>query len=420
MINVNDYKGASDSDRIEAAIRDRRGRVVVISRRESEIEPERDWWLLDRAILLPADTTVIIRNCKIKLSDRCRDNFFRSANCGIGIANPEPISNIHIRGVGDAVLEGADHPRSTGDSSKILARPCPKNFSGSPNPTFEDFHRHTYGTDAGKEGESQNGDWRNIGVLMANVDHLSIDNIRIIEPHAWSISLEKCSNAKITRIEFKACMTRVIDGAKQNVENQDGINLRNSCHDVLISDITGPTGDDVVALTAIASQEPPFKGGSFRSTHVMSNDYSDREKGIHNVIIRNILAYPAGGCAILRFLATDGAEIRNVSVDNIVDTSPDDHHGCAGILVGAYPGEIGEPGCKYGDQQEYSLFNINISNLVTNTRCSLYMPGGLVNSTISNIVNRNPSGMAIDDIRPDLKVNVKYSNICDCASNDKQ
>ena len=420
MINVNDYKGASDNDRIEAAIKDRKGRVVVISPRESEIEPERDWWLLDRAILLPADTTIILRNCKIKLSDKCRDNFFRSANCGIGIDNPEPLSNIHIQGVGNAVLEGADHPRATGDGSKILGCPCPKNFTGAANPTFEDFHRHTYGTDAGKDGESQKGDWRNIGILMANVDHLSIDNIRIIEPHAWSISLEKCSYAKITRIELKACMTRVIDGAEHNVENQDGINLRNSSHDVLISDITGTTGDDVVALTAIASQHRRYNGGAFCSTHVMSNDYSNREKGIHNVIIRNILAYPAGGCAILRFLATDGAEIRNVSVDNIVDTSPDDFHARAGILVGGHPGEIGEPGSKYGDQQEYSLFNINISNLVTNTSCSLYMPGGLVNSTISNIVNRNPNGKAINDIRPDLKINVKYSNICDCATIDKQ
>ena len=238
MRTVNDFAGKTDNDRIDEAIRNRHGDIVVIPPRVSDIEPERDWWLLDRAILLPENTTVLLQNCRIKLSDKCRDNFFRSANCGLGIENPQPIGNIHIRGVGDCVLEGADHPRATGDSSKFIACPCPKNFSGSPNPTFNDFHRHSYGTDGGKEGESENGDWRNIGILMANVHHLSIENIRIVEQHAWAISLENCSFGHLNHIEFKACMTRVIDGAEQNVENQDGINLRNGCHDVIISDIT--------------------------------------------------------------------------------------------------------------------------------------------------------------------------------------
>ena len=177
MGNVNSYAGSSDNEQIEAAIRDRKNGPVVISARISEREPERNWWLLDRAVLLPENTTVIIENCKIKLSDSCRDNFFRSANCGLGIDEPEKISDIHICGIGRAILEGADHPRATGDGGKVLAWPCPKNFSGAEHPSFEDLHRHSYGTDAGKPGESQNGDWRNIGILMANVDHLTIENL---------------------------------------------------------------------------------------------------------------------------------------------------------------------------------------------------------------------------------------------------
>ena len=106
MKTANDYQGLTDNERIEAAIREREGNIVIIPQRKSNIEPERTWWLLDRAILLPSDTTVILENCRIKLSDNCRDNFFRSANCGLGIEDPEPISNIHIRGVGNAVLEG--------------------------------------------------------------------------------------------------------------------------------------------------------------------------------------------------------------------------------------------------------------------------------------------------------------------------
>jgi hypothetical protein len=377
----------------------------------SDIEPERDWWLLDRAILLPENTTILLQNCRIKLSDKCRDNFFRSANCGLGIENPLPIGNIHIRGVGDCVLEGADHPRATGDSSKFIACPCPKNFSGSPNPTFNDFHRHSYGTDGGKEGESENGDWRNIGILMANVHHLSIENIRIVEQHAWAISLENCSFGHLNHIEFKACMTRIIDGAEQNVENQDGINLRNGCHDVIISDITGTTGDDVVALTCIASTLHPYVGGGLHTTHVMSNDYTNREKGIYNVIIRNVLASPAGGCCMVRLLATDGAEIRNVVIDGIVDTSPADFHSWCSILVGERTGLVGEPGYPYGTVSEECLFDISISNIISNAKSAVFIPGGLLQSSISNVSNRYKQGKTLDCRAPQLMKDVLMSNI---------
>ena len=411
MRTVNDFAGKTDNDRIDEAIRNRNGDIVVIPPRVSDIEPERNWWLLDRAILLPENTTILLQNCRIKLSDKCRDNFFRSANCGLGIENPELIGNIHIRGVGDCVLEGADHPRATGDSSKFIACPCPKNFTGSPNPTFNDFHRHSYGTDGGKEGESENGDWRNIGILMANVHHLSIENIRIVEQHAWGISLENCSFANLNHIEFKACMTRIIDGAEHNVENQDGINLRNGCHDVIISDITGTTGDDVIALTCIASCYHPHKGGGLHSTHVMSNDYTNREKGIYNVIVRNILASPAGGCCMVRLLATNGAEIRNVVIDGIVDTSPANFHSWCSVLVGEHIGLVGEPGYPYGDVSEECLFDISISNVISNAGSAVFIPGGLLNSSISNVSNRNLNGKTLDCRAPQLMTGVLTSNI---------
>lgn len=411
MKNVNDYAGATDNERIEAAIRDRGGEAVVIPPRKSSVEPERHWWRLDRAILLPSDTTVILENCRIKLSDVCRDNFFRSANCGLGIEEPERLANIHIQGVGRCVLEGADHPRSTGDSSKLLACPCPKNFGDPEHPTFNDLHRHSYGTDAGKAGESQTGDWRNIGILMANVDHLSIENLHLVEQHAWGISLEACTDASVRHIDFKACMTRVIDGARQNNENQDGVNLRNGCENVVISDITGTTGDDVVALTCIASEFRQRKAGSLENTQVLSNDWTKREKGIRNVIIRNILASPAGGCLMIRLLATDGAEIRNVVIDGVIDNSPDGFHTWASVEMGGGVGLIGEPGYPYGTILEKCLFNITVSNVISNANCGVAIHGGLVDSAISNVISRNPAGQAVHVDAPELLVGVKMTAV---------
>ena len=172
MVNVNDFHGLCDNDVIEKAIANKGvDGIVVISPRMSDVEPERSYWLLDRAILLPENTTLILRNCMLKLSDRCRDNFIRSANCGLGIEDPRRIQNIHIRGEGLCVLQGADHPRSTGDGGKLLANPCPfevedlcrladwipEERKRSGQLEFLERHDHTYGTDYGKAGESQKG-----------------------------------------------------------------------------------------------------------------------------------------------------------------------------------------------------------------------------------------------------------------------
>ena len=173
----------NDSKFINEAIQNRGSDgVVIIPPRSSVFETERDCWLLDSAILLPSNTTIVLQNCKIKLSDKCRDNFFRTANSGLGIEDPEKLENIHIRGEGNCILLGADHPRAVGDESKILSNPCPYKDEDlckyaawipeerrlSKELKFSDKHDHSFGTDAEKETESQMGDWRGIGILFAN------------------------------------------------------------------------------------------------------------------------------------------------------------------------------------------------------------------------------------------------------------
>ena len=81
MVYADDFICDNDSSVIQGAIENRNADgIVVITPRCSETEPERDHWLLDRAILLPANTTIILQNFTIKLSDKCRDNF-----CLIGV-----------------------------------------------------------------------------------------------------------------------------------------------------------------------------------------------------------------------------------------------------------------------------------------------------------------------------------------------
>lgn len=418
MINANDFHGATDSDTLEKAVENRTADgIVLIPPRESDIEPERAYWLIDRAVLLPENTTVVLQNCMIKLSDKCRDNFFRTANCGFGFPDPAPIRNVHIRGEGLCVLQGADHPRATGDSSKLQHNPCPhrpediiaidadwvpEERKRSGKLDFWDVHNHSYGTDAGKENESRYGDWRGIGILFANAKDFSIENLRIVESHGWGISLEACSYGRIEKIDFDARMSKEIDGMLMNMENQDGIDIRNGCHHVTISDITGETGDDVIALTAIVPDKETYRpGGSLRSTHVMHNDWSRRERDIHDIIIRNVTAF-SYLCWLLRLLPAN-TKIYNVVIDGLIDARPAGHPNGGTLLLG--------DGGGYGANQPESMSGIIISNVICASSTAVTLAGYMKDSVITNVVNRNPDTPVLRVVRENGMENVITSGL---------
>jgi len=418
MVNVLDFKGNDDSQRIEQAIahRDADG-IVVIPPRSADAQSSRTHWLIDRTILLPENTTIVLQNCRIKLSDRCRDNFFRSANCGLGIEENEPLRNIHIRGEGYCVLEGADHPRAVGDGSKLLKNPCPyekedllrladwipEERKSAGIVTFGDRHNRSFGTDAGRENESQYGDWRGVGILLAAVEHFSIENISMIDTHGWAISLEACTHGRVQKIHFEMTMSKEIDGLRQNMENQDGINLRNGCSHIIVSDITGRTGDDVVALTAIANPSRPYKpGGSLRTTHVMHNDWTRRDPHIHDIIVRNVAAY-SNICLVVGIRPIALARIWNVVVDGIIDTSPDPTTSRAVI-------QLGEPDHQYGVNEPDAMKSITISNVISNSQSAILVKGILSDSVIANVVQNTPDRPVMIVERENGLNNVQTSN----------
>ncbi|MBR6747938.1 MAG: hypothetical protein IKM07_03285 [Clostridia bacterium] len=424
MINANDCLCLTDNETIDYAIAHRSADgIVVIPPRVSHIEPERSYWLLDRAILLPGNTTVVLQNCKLKLSDRCRDNFFRTANCGFGFPDPAPIENVHIRGEGLCILEGADHPRATGDSSKLQHNPCPhhpadiiaidadwvpRERKQSGKLGFWDVHNHSYGTDAGNPDESQYGDWRGIGVLFARARHFSVSGLRIVESHGWGISMEDCSYGRIEKIDFDARMHKEIDGMVMNMENQDGIDIRNGCHHITITDITGQTGDDVIALTAIVPNQETFRpGGSLCSTHVMPNDWSKRERDIHDIIIRNVTAF-SYLCWVIRLLPAN-TNIYNVVIDGVIDARPADSEPVGGTLL------LGDGG-GYGDNQPESMRGISISNVICASGTAVTLAGYMKDSVISNVVNKNPAIPVLQVIRPDGMTNVVTAGLVQAGS----
>jgi hypothetical protein len=386
VFTPNDFEG-TDATRINRAVEAAaaQGGRVVIPRWNIRGGQPRDTWLLDEAVLLCNDTTLELDHCRIKLSDRCRDNFFRSANCGLGISDIHPLRNIHIRGIGGATLEGADHPRATGDSAKRL---------GS----------QTYGTDARLGTESPTGDWRNIGILLAFVENFSIESLTIKDSHCWAISLERCAHGTLRDIDFASSGFTMIDGVRQTILNQDGIDLRLGYHDILIENITGYTGDDLVALTAYARSDR-LAG---RTGSSMVSDLHDRGEGrddIRHVILRDIKGYCRGGHHIVRLLNTSGLRMHDVVLDGLIDTSPAGMHCKAAVKIGdrAYGSGV----APLGDTSR-----IIVNNVISRATHTILIGGTLADSIIGNVVRYDADGEAVTvDQGAHALRNVSISNV---------
>ena len=371
FIDPNDFSG-SDIEKIQSAVQASLscGGVVRIPRRKADSSSSRDFWLIDSAILLPEGTTVILANCRIKLSDECRDNFFRSANCGPGIGEVKELSSIHILGVGSSVLEGADRPRATGDSGKTLGE-------------------RTFGTDAGKEGREQKGDWREIGILFAHVNDFSISNISIVNSHCWAISLEYCRNGKVRDVHFQSRGTRFIDGKEVPNLNQDGLDLRRGCRHILIENITGSTGDDLIALTGL--EAPVREAGIFGSTAICGSTGIPELEEIAYITIRNVCGHCAGGHHIVRFLNNKSVKMHHILLDGLMDTSSGACRDYAAIRIGD---------AKYGLVPFGGTSSFQISHVQSRAKAAILISGTLSESTISDVINWNPDTVPVT-VSPD-------------------
>ena len=376
--NPNQFKG-TDSERIEqavAAVKAQGGGKIVMTRREDA--DGRDFWLIDRAILLDSNMTLVIDDCTIKLSDASRDNFIRSANCGLGITDVRRLHDIHIIGVGNALLLGADKPRSTGDGGKAIS--CSSSYYGAPQGP------RSYGTDEGKDGEHQKGDWRNIGVLLTYLDRFSVRNLAIKDSHCWAMSHEHCSDGLLSHLHFESTSRKVIDGKEERLLNQDGIDLRQGCHRITIENITGFTGDDLIALTTIGGGKAD--AGVETSTMVAGTKPTD-DDDISHVIIRDVLGHSAGRCQIVRFLNSNGTKIHDIILENVIDDStPADR---ANVTI-----RIGDKNPAFGGVTPLGdTYGFIISNIHSYSRHCIMVAGSLSESIISNVINHNPAAEPI-------------------------
>ena len=307
FIDPNRYELASDAARIQAAVDEARAsggavRIPRINARTNE-----PLWEIDTAIELHSGSVVYLDNCHLRLADGVFCNIFKNSHARTpqGLTPAGRQYDIRILGLGNAMLDGGNH---------------------------NGLHEWT------SETEGYPNIIENTFVHLHNVERFAIENLRVVRHRWWGVTCHYCAQGRIANLAF-AC--------EVNLQNMDGVDLRTGCHDILIENLTGSTGDDMVALTNIP--------------YCARYDVAGLDTAIHSVTIRNIRAKLTGNHALVRLLNQGGRQLYNVLVDGVTDlSSPGEelHRPYAAIRIGDMFYNYDQPMAKLGDTRGIILRNV--------------------------------------------------------------
>ncbi len=321
---------------------------------------KKHYYLIDTTILLPSKMTVYLYDCHLILADGVYENIFRNKNLytDIGLTKEGEQNNINLLGFGNAVLDG-------GKDNGLREQNWTED---KPNPRT------------------------NCLILLCNVRDYTIKGITCKNLRYWAINQIACSKGHISDINFDCPEWR---------PNQDGINLRLGCSEIIIENITGHTGDDVVALSAF---------GLGWDKPLLPKGYSP---DISNVIIRNVCAHTFTTVVALR--NNDGAKIHDVTIENITDNGADDCGPWGVVRLGENnwykkrPAILGE------------LSNITVRNVRSFSHGTVYLSSALKNSHISDVFATGKTVYAISTYQSkqvfwetgcDILPGVTMENVC--------
>lgn len=306
---------------IDRALELRENKVVVpaINPRTGE-----NLWEIKETIFIPSDFALILDNCHLRMADGVFCNMFCNKNAYDEDCKEQ--NNISIIGIGNVLLDGGVPNGLTEKTS---------NKDGFPNIL------------------------NNTMILFRNVHGFEVKNIHMKEQRWWGMTFTFCTKGTISDIDF--CATNI-------TPNQDGIDLRAGCHDIVIQNISGRTGDDTIALTGL--------GGNTGLSANLRIDGKDED--IYNVIIRNVHSSVTGGHHIVRLLNHDGIKLYNILIDGIVD--------CSGDLRAKAALKIGD--ARYSKIRRATLgetHNITARNIISRAKSAVNLGGTITDSYFSNI-----------------------------------
>jgi len=324
-------------------------------------------WEIESAVRIPEDFTLILDNCHLKMADNTFDNMFINEHHDISEGDAPACVDRHIAiiGRGKAILDGGTY---NGLSEKNSLK------GGMPSIS------------------------KNHLLFFTNVDGFEIRNISFYNMRYWAVNLTFCCNGEVTNLHFKANDTCIDPNGNVyhglSVENYydmvvkqaDGIDIRRGCHHILIENITGFSGDDLVALTAI--------NGKGNQRYALDG-WSD---AICYIKVKNVVGETLASNVRLLCQSRNGfprSSLHHILVDGVEDTSgTTEHlknHGKYGVHINTNH--------LYGDSlaTEEEMHHITVRNVRSRADYAVGLAGNPVkNLTLENIVAFDGAGYIAD------------------------
>lgn len=350
FITPNDPAVMAESDSqsiqnaVDEALRSDVRRVVIprVNERTGEAR-----WDIDKAIILSSNIEIVLDNCYLRQTDGSMDNVFRNFDDdNVRSTLEEEQENIIIRGVGNAVIDGGVH-------NGLLQSNSEKN--GLPHVE------------------------KNNVIRLHNLRGLKLLDFTILNQRWWAINLHYVEEGLISGLKIKC---------DNGCHNQDGIDLRSGCNNIILENLYGYSGDDFIALTG-------FYGAR------ESNKYAVKGKSIdiHDIVIKNIVATSAE-CAVIGIRNQDGVKMYNITVDTVHDTVPSDRLAdkepsfVFGFDINAYKSpkspyttiRIGQDGYVHFNETKLGdVYGIHVTNIHTRTNCAVMLNENIKDSYFGNI-----------------------------------
>jgi len=322
--------------------------------------------IIDEAIRIPSDFTLILEDCHLLQAEGSFSNIFVNEhhNTPEGKTLAGTDRNISILGRGTAILDGGVY---NGLSEKT----------------------------SGKNGMPPV--WKNNQILFTNVDGFKIQNLTLCNNRWWCVNLIFCRNGYVGDLTFQSNPIAIDENgneyrgfvrAKKDqvlVKNADGVDLRRGCHDIVIENLRGFIEDDSVALTGLH--------GGMEARFAVEGLPDD----ICNIQIKNVST--SAFCSNIRILNQsnrDGCitKIHDVLIDGVYDTSENSPY----MERGGYGVRIGDKNDIWGGRHatEEETYNITIKNVRSRAFYALHLAGGIGNLTIKNVVPFDGAGYMED------------------------
>src|SRR5699024_8865689 len=106
-----------------------------------------------------------------------------------------------------------------------------------------------------------------------------------------------------------------VNGQRIEIHNRDGIDLRQGCKFFQISNISGNTEDDFIALSNLGTVNPDHKNGDLNSTMITEAGWHGPEDDIEQITIVNVTCRSNTRAIAIR--ASDSAGIHDVFINGV-------------------------------------------------------------------------------------------------------